>query len=306
MNDGHLITSKIPPKRSLLSIEIFPPKTEPGMATLKERLEKFRSYRPEFISVTYGAGGSSQINTLKLAEFVQSSLGVTAMAHLTCVGHSRDELQQIVRRIKALGIRNIMALRGDPPRGETEFKAAENGFRYASGLIRMIAEQGEFCIGCAGYPEGHVESDSIESDVEHLKEKIDAGARFIVTQFFLDNVYFLRFRDLVRRKGIQVPLIPGILPISNYSQITRFSIMCGCTLPARVMRGLHGRSDEDQEKFGLDHAAAQVEELISEGVDGIHLYALNKHRAVQALAPLVRDRFPVELGSSAGAGTPSV
>lgn len=292
MNDGHLITSKIPPKRSLLSIEIFPPKTEPGMTTLKERLEKFRSFSPEFISVTYGAGGSSQTNTLKLAEFVQSSLGVTAMAHLTCVGHTKNELQQIVRRIKESGIRNIMALRGDPPKGQAEFRAAENGFRYASELIGMIAEEGDFCIGCAGYPEGHVEAESIESDIEHLKEKIAAGARFIVTQFFLDNVYFLRYRDMVRRKGIQVPVIPGILPISNYSQITRFSIMCGCTLPARVMRGLHGRSDEDQERFGLDHAAGQVEELLREGVDGVHLYALNKHRAVQALAPLVRERFP--------------
>jgi methylenetetrahydrofolate reductase (NADPH) len=294
MNNGQPITSMIPPKRSLLSIEIFPPKTEPGIASLKERLEKFRFYSPEFISVTYGAGGSSQTNTLKLAEYVENSLGVTAMAHLTCVGHSSEELRQIVRHIKELRIRNIMALRGDPPQGQSEFEAANQGFRYASELIRMISKEGDFCIGCAGYPEGHVEADSIESDVEHLKEKLDAGAQFIVTQFFLDNVYFLRYRDLLRRQGIQVPVIPGILPISNYSQITRFSIMCGCTLPARVMRGLHGRSDEDQEKFGLDHAAAQVEELLSEGVDGIHLYALNKHRAVQALAPLVRNRFPVE------------
>ncbi len=297
MKDEHLITAKIPPRRSLLSIEVFPPKTEQGIETLKERLQTFRSYAPEFISVTYGAGGSSQSNTLKLAGFVQNSLGVTAMAHLTCVGHSRRELQQIVQRIRDLGIRNIMALRGDPPRGQTDFQMAEDGFRYASQLIRMIAETGDFCIGCAGYPEGHVEADSIERDVDHLKEKIDAGAQFIVTQFFLDNVYFLRFRDLLRRKGIQVPIIPGILPISNYSQITRFSIMCGCTLPARVMRGLHGKSDEDQEKFGLDHAASQVEELLREGVDGIHLYALNKHRAVQALAPLVRERFPVLLKS---------
>lgn len=296
MSDGHRITAKIPPRRSLLSIEIFPPKTETGITTLKERLRTFQSYAPEFISVTYGAGGSSQVNTLQLADYVQTALGVTAMAHLTCVGHTRDELREVIQRIRDLGIRNIMALRGDPPQGQPEFAAVEGGFRHACELIAMIAEEGDFCIGCAGYPEGHVEAESLEVDMEHLKEKVDAGAQFIVTQFFLDNVYFLRYRDMVRRMGIEVPVIPGILPISNYSQITRFSIMCGCTLPARVMRGLHGKSDEDQEKFGLDHAAAQVEELLREGVDGIHLYALNKHRAVQTLAPLVRDRFPVEPG----------
>lgn len=290
--DAHLIATKIPPKRSLLSIEIFPPKTEKGIETLKQRLQTFHSYAPEFISVTYGAGGSSQTNTLMLADFVQNQLGVTAMAHLTCVGHSRDELAGIVQRIKQLGIRNIMALRGDPPRGQAEFIAAEEGFRHAAGLIRLIAREGHFCVGCAGYPEGHVEAESMETDIEHLKEKLDAGAQFVVTQFFLDNTYFLRYRDLLRRQGIQVPIIAGILPISNYSQITRFSIMCGCTLPARVMRGLHGKADEDQEKFGLEHAAGQVDELLREGVDGIHVYALNKHRAVQALAPLVRGRFP--------------
>lgn len=288
MSKRQQIINNFPTSEPVLSIEIFPPKTDKGIAALKEKLKAYKEYSPEYISVTYGAGGSSRVNTLELASYIQNELEVTTMAHLTCVGHSRNELRQIMADFEGAGILNIMALRGDPPKGEEKFVPSKDGFRYASNLIQMISEEGKACIGCAGYPEGHVECTSLERDVEHLKIKLDAGAEFIVTQFFLDNVYFLRYRDLLRKKGIENPLIPGILPISNYSQISKFSLMCGCTIPAKVMRGLHGRSDLDQEKFGLDHARNQVVELIEEGVDGIHLYALNKRRTVEMLAPLVR------------------
>ncbi|UCF38631.1 MAG: methylenetetrahydrofolate reductase [NAD(P)H] [Acidobacteriota bacterium] len=294
MADFRKVSEKIPPRRSLLSIEIFPPKTEQGITALKDKLTSYTEYAPEFISVTYGAGGGSQVNTLDLVDHVQNEMGVTAMAHLTCVGHSREELIGILDRIRQSGVQNIMALRGDPPRGEMGFRPVEGGFRYAADLIQLISDQGGFCIGCAGYPEGHVECASVEKDVEYLKAKIDAGAEFIVTQFFLDNVYFYRYRDLLRRRGIRVPILPGILPISNYSQIAKFSIMCGCSIPAKVMRGLHGKTDEDQEKFGLEHAIDQVEDLLAEDVDGIHIYALNKRKAVYALAPLVRAMFPAD------------
>ncbi|MCC7442449.1 MAG: methylenetetrahydrofolate reductase [Bdellovibrionales bacterium] len=280
------------PDRPLLSIEIFPPKTPAGLATLKERLEEYRAFRPDFISVTYGAGGGNRESTGALLSHIQGGLGVPAMAHLTCAGHTRSELSDALARIRASGVLNVIALRGDPPKAGGPFAVSEGGLAHASDLLALATRETDLSLACAGYPEGHVEAASEERDLDFLKLKIDQGARFVVTQFFLENTYFFRFRERLRRKGIQVPVVAGILPISNYSQITRFSILCGCTIPAKVMRGLHGRSDADQEKFGLDHAARQVEELLDHGVDGVHLYALNRREAVERLAPLVRERFP--------------
>lgn len=284
------IIDRFPKRKTMLSLEVFPPKTEKGMENLKTRMRESMAFYPAYISVTYGAGGSTRQNTLDICQFIQNDLDCTAMAHLTCVGQSRAEILETVRAFKTAGIQNIMALRGDPPQGETAFKPHPEGLAHASDLIALIAEEGGFSIGCAAYCEGHIEASSIDTDIDYLKKKIDAGAEFIVTQFFLDNSYFLRFRDKLHRNGIDVPLIAGILPITNYSQITRFSLICGCTIPAPIMRGLYGKSDEDQEAFGLDYAAAQVEELLLEQVDGIHIYALNKRRAVRTLAPIVRKK----------------
>lgn len=276
-----------------LSIEIFPPKTPKGTDNLILKLREYARFDPDFISVTYGAGGSSRDGTLQLARFIQKDLNISAMAHLTCVNQTQEEISQILDRLHSDGIQNIMALRGDPPLGKKEFEKTVGGFGYANELIEFIqtrntGQNQKFGIGCAGYPEGHVESASLNADLDRLKQKVESGARFIVTQFFLDNSYFYRFREKAAARGIQVPILAGILPIANYSQITKFSIMCGCTIPARVMRGLHGRSDEDQEKFGLDHAQWQVEDLLKNEVNGIHLYALNKKKTVERLAPLVR------------------
>lgn len=258
------------------------------MERLKKRLLAFKAYDPAYISVTYGAGGSTRGNTAELSSYIQDELAVTAMSHLTCVGHPRSELRGVIRHFKELGVANIMALRGDPPRDETEFCPPEDGLSHATDLISMIQEEDDFCVGCAGYPEGHIEAASLESDIDYVKAKIDAGASFIVTQFFLDNVYFYRYRDLLYRKGIDVPLLAGILPITNYEkQLSRFAFMCGCTIPARVMKGLYGKSEEDQAKYGLEHAAFQISDLMKHEPDGIHLYALNKQSAVETLAPLV-------------------
>jgi len=272
-----------------LSIELFPPKTEKGKENLKTRLNQFKTFSPDFMSVTYGAGGSTRSGTLELSTYVQKQLSVPAMAHLTCVNHSKSDISAVADEIKSAGISNIMALRGDPPAGEKTYPKTENGFNFSSELISFLKSKGGLSIGAACYPEGHVEAATFEKDLDAVKAKIDAGADFLVTQFFLDNQYFFRFRDILASKQISIPLLPGILPISNYAQITKFSIPCGCTIPARVMKGLNGRSDEDQEKFGLDHAASQIEELLNSNVDGVHLYALNKQHAVERLAPIVRN-----------------
>ena len=281
-----------PPKKTLLSFEVFPPKTPAGLINLKQKLDQYLTYQPNFISVTYGAGGSGQKNSIPLASYIQNDLAVSAMAHLICTGHSKTELKSIIEQIIKENIKNIIALRGDPPGGTGPFNAEENDFEFATQLIQLIRQidpDHQLAIGCAGYPEGHIESVSKHQDLDVLAEKMDAGADFIVTQFFLDNDYFLRFRDRVRRRGIFAPIIAGLLPIANFSQATKFSLMCGCTIPAKVMRGLYGKSDEDQEKFGLEHATKQLERLIKEQVDGVHLYALNKQHAVETLAPIVNQ-----------------
>jgi len=273
--------------RPTLSIEIFPPKTPKGVEGLKDRLKKFKEFNPDFVSITYGAGGNTQSGTLEFGSFVQNELGLTSMSHLTCATQTKEELDAYLDSLKQNNIENIMALRGDPPKGSDQFIAPKGGFGYASDLIDHIPRRGGFTLGCAGYPESHIESQSLDRDIDFLKLKIDKGASFVVTQFFLDNVYFYRFRDKCAKQDIKVPILAGVLPISNTNQISRFAFMCGCTIPARVMKGLHDKSDEDQEAFGLEHAAYQVEDLLKEGVDGIHLYCLNKKSAVDRLAPLV-------------------
>lgn len=278
-------------RHPLLSIEIFPPKTDQGLQNLHKKIIEYTEYSPDFISVTCGAGGGVQQQqaTLSLAHHVQNNIEVTCMAHVTCTTFNRNNLNLVLQDLKKSNIQNMMCLRGDPPGGISGFKSLPDGFSHANEMISTVSKLhgDDFFIACAGYPEGHVEAPSRESDIDLMKSKIEAGAKVIVTQFFLDNYFFLRFRDELHRRGINVPIIAGILPISNYNQVTRFSIMCGCTIPARVMKGLYNKTDDDQEKFGLDYAAKQVDDLLQHGVDGIHIFALNKKNAVEMLAPIV-------------------
>lgn len=276
--------------RRTFSIELFPPKTEAGATTLKQRVLTYQRFRPDFLSVTHGAGGTFEGDlasaTRELALYVQEKIGVPAMAHLTCRNFTRDQVRRVLAEFQRSGIHNLMALRGDPPKGSQSAPVGE--LKNATDLIRLAAQDFKFSVGCAGYPEGHLEATSPDKDWDYLRLKLELGAQFIVTQFFLDNTHFFRFRDQLVKRRIRAPLLAGILPISNYSQVTKFALMCGCTIPARVMKGLYGRSDADQERFGLDHAAEQIGELIREGVDGIHLYALNKDATVERLGPIVR------------------
>ena len=198
-------------KSFVFSIEIYPPKTQESLERLKIKLKEFRSYHPDFISVTYGAGGSTRENTHELASYIQNDLGIEAMAHLTCVSHTRLEIETLLEQFHQSGIENLMALRGDPPSGKNHFQRPSRGFAYAVELIESIRALNGFCIGAAGYPEGHVENPDKEADLRHQKAKVDAGAELLVSQFFLVNEFFLKWRDRLHRAGVRFPIIPGLL-----------------------------------------------------------------------------------------------
>jgi len=276
-------------KSFVFSIEVFPAKTDEGMERLKQTLGAFAKFRPDYLSVTYGAGGSTRDNTHTIAAFLQNTLGLETMAHLTCVSHTRKEIEVVLRRLKKSGIENVMALRGDPPQGSANFRKPENGYQFACELVADIRERGGFGIGAAGYPEGHIENPDKQADRRFLVEKINAGAEFIVTQFFLDNTTFLRWRDQLATDGVSVPLVPGLLVPTSLKQLTRMATFCGTRIPHELHTQLEAHSDDPEamRQIGLEHASRQLESLLREGIPGIHLYALNKLETVQHLAPLL-------------------
>jgi methylenetetrahydrofolate reductase (NADH) len=269
--------------RPVISFEFFPPKTEEGDRTLLEKtLPALLQTRPDYCSVTYGAGGSTRDKTLRIVERIQGQHGLTAVAHLTCVCATQDQISELLGQIRALGVQNLLALRGDPP-GGGEFQATPGGFEFASQLVRFARAQGDFCIGVAGFPEGHVAcKEGKYADWQHLKEKVDAGADFVLTQLFFDNADFLHFRDHMRQKlGTTVPIVPGIVSILSTSQIKKFTAMCGARIPAPLAERLEAIGDDDAAaaEFGIEYATRQCEELLKAGVPGIHFYTLNKAQA---------------------------
>ncbi len=263
------------------SFEFFPPKDEAGFRMLYETIERLKGLDPAFVSVTYGAGGSTRRKTVDLVVKIKREIGIEGMAHITCVGATREEIDTVLQEIREGGIDNILALRGDPPKGEKGFRPVPGGFRYASELVAFIRERYDFCIGVAGYPEGHRESPSLEKDIEYLKKKVDAGADFIITQLFFDNRLFFDFLDRAEKAGIGVPIIPGIMPIINFNQIKRFTEMCGATIPETLLLELEDLRDDPEavEAYGVEYAIAQCEELLEARVPGIHFYTLNRSRA---------------------------
>jgi methylenetetrahydrofolate reductase (NADPH) len=267
--------------KPLVSFEFFPPKTDAGFSSLFETIHELKSIAPSYVSVTYGAGGSTREKTVQLVERIQRELAIRSMAHLTCVGHTAAELGSIVDDLWNAGIRNVLALRGDPPAGQSQFIATEGGFSNADGLVKFIAARHPFCIGVAGYPEGHPQCLNLIRDMEHLKRKIDNGAAFVVTQLFFDNAEFYRFRDRARAMGITAPIVAGIMPILNVAQIKRFVSMCGAKIPQPLLLKLESLESlpEEVHAAGVDHAVLQCRDLIDNGVDGIHFYTLNKSKA---------------------------
>jgi methylenetetrahydrofolate reductase (NADPH) len=274
--------------KPVVSFEFFPPKTDEGDRNLLERqIPALLEARPDFCSVTYGAGGATRDKTLKIVDCIQRRHGLTALAHLTCVGHTRDEVRVLLEKIRATGCKNILALRGDPP-GGGEFKAAPGGFEFAAQLVKFIRESGDFSVGVAGFPEGHIAGKTgKQADWRHLKEKVDAGADFVLTQLFFDNADYFEFRDFVAGKlGVGVPLVPGIVPILNAQGIIKFTQTCGAKipLPLRAKLDTLGADDEAAAEFGIEFATRQCRELLRAGVPGLHFYTLNKSRStVQVL-----------------------
>ncbi len=273
--------------RPLRSLEFFPPKDEAGVAALRQTAAALKRISPDFVSVTYGAGGSTRERSAQVSSLLREEFGFTVMPHLTCVGHSRAELDGLADRIHAGGFRNVMTLRGDPPKGSAEFQPAPDGLRHADELVALLkARHPDFCLGVAGYPEKHPEAPSPEADLGHLRRKVDAGAAFITTQLFFDNDVYYRFVDRCRAAGIAVPIVPGILPVLSLAQVQRFSQLCGATLPDKLRRRLEAAGDhaEAAEAVGIDWALAQIRDLVERGAPGTHLYILNRAKSALALA----------------------
>ena len=273
-------------KRPVRSLEFFPPKDDTGVEALRAAATALKRMNPDFVSVTYGAGGTTRDRTAQVSALLKSEFGFTVMPHLTCVGHSREELTAVADRIYDAGFRNIMTLRGDPPKGATEFKVAADGLRYASELVSLLrAQHSDFCLGVAGYPEKHPEALSPEADLENLKRKIDAGASFITTQLFFDNSLYYRFVERCRAAGITVPIVPGIMPVLSLKQIQRFTSMCGATLPKQLVTRLEVAAENPDvlETLGIDWALTQIRGLLANGAPGYHLYILNRAKGALAL-----------------------
>lgn len=267
------------------SFEFFPPKTDDGVEKLMATIKSLRILNPGFVSVTYGAGGSSRARTLEVVKRIKTELGMEPMAHVTCVGHTREELRALFEALAGAGIENVMALRGDPPKGEERFTVAEGGFRYASEMIEMVAREFDLSIGAAGYPEKHQEAESVASDVANAVRKVRAGARFLVTQFFFDNDAYFAYVERVRAAGVDVPIVPGIMPITNYAAIARMTAMSGATIPQRLLAELEARSDEPDAvaDLGVAYTALQCRDLLDRGAPGLHFYTLNKSPVTRAV-----------------------
>ena len=275
-----------------VSIEFFPPKTDEGDRNLFEKtLPALLAIKPAYCSVTYGAGGTTRDKTLNIVERIQKDFELTTMMHLTCVNATQAELAAVITDARQRGVRNILALRGDPPVGSAEWTATEGGFRYSRELVAYLRQLGGFNIGTAGFPEGHIaQTGGKEVDWAFLADKIRAGADFVVTQLFFDNEDFLRMRDhLVKKLGVDVPIIPGLLPVVARAQTKKFTALCGAALPAPFVARLDELGDDDAAvtQFGIEYCTKQAEDLIREGVSGIHFYTLNKaHSTVQVVKAL--------------------
>ena len=263
-----------------ISFEFFPPKDEAGEQRLFGVIKKLEALKPDLVSVTYGAGGSTSKSTRSLVNRIKTETPLNTMPHLTCVDQSNEELKAILADYRGMGIENVLALRGDPPQGTTQFVAPKDGFCYAKNLVELAAGFKSFSIGVACYPEGHLEAPSKERDLAYTKEKIDAGAHFAITQMFFDNRYYYDYVERARKIGITVPIIPGIMPIFDVKRIGEFCVRCGATLPAGIVKRWEAASPEDAKRIGQEYAVEQVADLVKNGVRSFHFYTMNQADAV--------------------------
>jgi methylenetetrahydrofolate reductase (NADPH) len=276
-------------KRSV-SFEFFPPKDDEGFADLFRTIEALKPLEPTYVSVTYGAGGSTRRKTVDLVKRIKTEIGIEAMAHLTCVGATRGEIEGVLNDLMQGGIENVLPLRGDPPKGEEQFVKTAGGFGHANELIEFVRGAYPFCLGAACYPEVHPEAPDAAADLAHLKRKVDAGADFLISQLFFQNEDFLRFRERAVAAGIRVPILAGIMPILNVKQIKRFTKMCGASIPADLLAKMEGVEDDPEavRQIGMFHAATQCAHLLGEGVAGLHFYTLNRSTATRAIFQEIR------------------
>jgi methylenetetrahydrofolate reductase (NADPH) len=278
------------------SFEFFPPKTEDGERNLANALGELSRMDPTFVSVTYGAGGSTEqkLKTLEIVSRIKHDHGLEAMAHFTTVGATVKELRTTLDLMRDSGVENVLALRGDPPQGQDEWVQTDGGLQYSRELIELIRENYGFCIGAACFPEVHLHAASGESDLRYTKAKVDAGARFLITQLFFDNHLYYDFVARAREIGIDVPIIPGIMPITNVAQLTRFTSMCGASIPGRLMRELEARAEDPDAvtEFGVAYATLQCADLLANGAPGVHFYTLNKSPSTRAILSALRCLAP--------------
>jgi methylenetetrahydrofolate reductase (NADPH) len=281
-------------RRPVFSFEFFPPKTDEGQRTLEGTLEVLKADSPDYVSVTYGAGGATRNRTVEITKSIKRDLGIEAMAHLSCVGEPAERLVELLEEIRSAGIENVLALRGDPPRGESEWRPHPGGLSYSVELIRLIRERFDFCVGAACFPEVHPDAPDRASDLRYAKAKVEAGAGFLITQLFFDNELYFDFVDQARAVGIEAPIIPGIMPITNYGQIRRFTEMCGATIPEELTAQLDGRADDPEAvaELGVAYATLQCSDLLARGAPGIHFYTLNRSPATRAILAALRAAHP--------------
>lgn len=280
-------------KRPVFSFEFFPPKTDEAARQLENTILELKPLEPDFVSVTYGAGGSTREKTIDLVSRIKAETGVEAMAHLTCVGSTREELKSVIDRLSDAGVDNILGLRGDPPKGQTQFVVTEGGFAYANELVEFIHREypGRFCVGAAGYPEKHIECGNPAVDMANLKRKVDGGASFLITQLFFDNRRYFEFVEHARAAGIHVPIIAGIMPITSASGVEKMTVLCGASLPFRLAAEIdrYRNDPEAMMRIGIAHATAQSLELLQGGAPGIHFYTLNRSKATSQVLSTIRS-----------------
>jgi methylenetetrahydrofolate reductase (NADPH) len=283
-------------QRPVFSIEFFPPKTPDGVTQLFETVAALKPLAPDYVSVTYGAGGATREGTVETAARIMREHEIEVMAHLSCVGETREGLEAILDRFAEIGIENVLALRGDPPRGQTDFTPPQGGLSSAAELAGYIGERYDFTIGGACFPEVHPEAPSLEADLDYLKTKVDGGASFLITQLFFDNAVYWDFVAAARERGIDVPIIPGVIPIASYGQVARICELCDATIPDQLDAALTalGGDPEAEALLGVAYAARQCEELLAGGAPGIHFYALNRAPGTRAVLSALRASRPWE------------
>lgn len=284
------IIEKLASKKPSFSFEFFPPKGEEGKELLFETVAHLAPYAPNFVSVTYGAGGGTRRLTVELTLRIERETGIECMAHLTCVGATQDEVRGVLDQLRAGGVENVLALRGDPPQGQKDFVVTEGGFAHASELVEFIRRDYDFCLAGACYPEKHPEAPSPELDLENLKKKVDAGAEFLVTQLFFDARDYFAFVERARAIGVTVPILAGIMPITNVNQVKRFTAMCGARIPDSLMTRLEAVHSDAQavRRVGVEHAISECRALLDGGAPGIHFYTLNRSTATVEILDALR------------------